>query len=72
MIAFSKYEWHVRVLVDIIAIFVSFVMALFYKYTTNLNKDYPSYLGMFIVNSMIAIIMFLAAFLFHGATFDGN
>ncbi len=72
MIAFAKYSWQFRVSLDFLAIFVSLVMALSYKYTTNLSKDYPSYLGMFIVNFMIAIIMFLASYFFHGASFDDD
>ena len=72
MLGFANYSWQFRIAIDFLALFVSFVMALSYKYTTDLNKDYPSYLGMFIVNSMIAIIMFLASYFFHGATFDNN
>lgn len=52
------------------ALLVSFIMATFSQYTSNLNKDYPSYVGLTIVNFMIAILMFAASFLFHGASFD--
>jgi hypothetical protein len=72
MIAFANYSWHFRVSLDAIALFVSFIMALSYKYSTNLNKNYPSYLGMFIVNFMIAIILFVASYFFHGASFDND
>jgi hypothetical protein len=72
MIGFASYSWHFRISIDFLALFVSFVMAISYKYTTNLNKDYPSYLGMFIVNSMIAVIMFLASYFMHGASFDND
>jgi hypothetical protein len=72
LISFAQYGWHVRVGMDVIALVVSLIMAMSYKYTTNLNKDYPSYLGMAIVNFMIAVVMFLAAYLFHGATFDND
>lgn len=57
---------------DALALIVSFIMALFQKYTSNLNKDYPSYIGLVIVNTMIAILMFAASFIFHGATLDAD
>ena len=72
MISFADYNWHLRVIVDIIALLISFVMAMFSQYTGNLNKDYPSYLGVTIVNFMIAALMFGAALLFHGATLDAD
>lgn len=55
-----------------VTLFMSFVMAQFSQYTSNLNKDYPSYLGLSIVNFMVAILLFAASFFLHGATFDTN
>ena len=54
-IAYSHYEYYTRVLIDGIAIILSIIMTITYKYTTALNKDYTSYLGLFIVNSMIGV-----------------
>jgi len=72
MLGFSHSSWQFRVGLDFLALFVSLVMALSCKYTTNMNKNYPSYLGMFVVNFMIGIIMFLASYFFHGASFDND
>lgn len=47
-------------------------MSLTYKYTTNLNKDYPSYLGMLIVNFMMTFNMALASYFLHGTTYDSD
>lgn len=70
MIGFLQYSWQVRLVVDFVALFVSLIMAISYKYTNSLNKDYPPYLGMFVVNSMVAMVMFVASYFLHGATFD--
>ena len=70
MISFAKYDWQLRVAIDTVAILVSFVMAMFSQYTSALNKDYPSYLGLTLVNYLIAIMMFGASYLFHGASLD--
>lgn len=72
MIGFAKYSWEFRLGMDFLALFVSFVMAMTYKYTTTLSKDYPSYLGMFVVNFMISILLFVASFFMHGVSFDND
>jgi hypothetical protein len=69
---FTNFSWQVRVLVDVALLAVSVIMAVCYKYTTNISKCYPSYLGMLVVNSMIVVNMAFSSYLFHGATFDSD
>jgi hypothetical protein len=70
MKAFLHQPWYIRVIFDVIALLNSLFMSITYKYTTNLNKNYPSYLGMLIVNFMMAINLALFSYFIHGATFD--
>ena len=46
-IAYSNYEYYTRVLIDGIAIILSIIMTITYKYTTVLNKDYTSYFAIY-------------------------
>jgi hypothetical protein len=70
MTKFLNHPWYIRSIADLVALLMSFIMAITYKYTTNLNKDYPSYLGMFVSNIMLAINLVLASYFFHGTTYD--
>jgi hypothetical protein len=40
------------------------------KFTTDLSKIYPSYLGMLVVNLMITGNMIMFSYFLHGATFE--
>ena len=59
-----------RILADLVALGLAFVLSKFSILTADLKNHYPPFLSMFIVNFFIAINMTISAYYFNGATFD--
>lgn len=65
-------EWYQRVLADLGALAVSFVISKLSRYTSDMKSHYPPYLSMLLVNLFMTVNMAFSTYFFNGLTFDTN